>query len=538
MNMSGQNETVPKTIAEYWRRLGERSAQIFAPTGQTQSFAELESRSRSLAAKMLSKAPQGNEHVSLLMKNDLRYLEISWAAIRSGMHLSGLNWHLPKEQVAATVRSAGSRFIFASTSLAKTADLILDQEKSLHLAASLGGPINGMTEYEAVLEDTPEGVLDDVSHYGELMFFSSGSTGTPKGIRRELTQPAQSRDYSFGSLAKQVNAVSEDSVCYVATPLYHLAGLGALVGALAVGATVVISDRFDAEQMLTDIERYHVTHLNLVPTLMIRIMKLPEHIRARYDMTSLKSVFHGAGPCPVPVKRAMIEWLGPILTEGYGGSEMIGTTRITSEEWLQHPGSVGRRLAGGYPVILDDEGKHLPSGEAGRIFFAEAPEFTLIGAAKPMTRGPNNELTLGDLGWMDSDGYLYITGRADFAINRGGVKIMPQDIEAVYYNHPKIVDAVAVGAHHTDLGEVPVIIVELEDGKAPSAQLAEELLEFSQGKMSASSRPHEIWFAQSLPRATTGKVYLKPLRDAFAAPERLAKLESLGLIGFPSSQNL
>lgn len=535
--MSEPSKSVPATIGEYWRTLGEKTAQIFAPTGQAQSFSELEYRSRNLAASMLTKAPQGNEHVSLLMKNELRYLEITWAAIRSGMHLSGLNWHLPDDQITATANSAGSKFVFSSTALAKTADLILCMENPLHLAVSVGGPIKGMIDYESLLEDTLEDILDDVPFYGELMFFSSGSTGTPKGIRRELTQPAHSRDYSFGALAKRVNEVSEDSICYVSTPLYHLAALGALVGALAVGATAVISDRFDAEQMLADIQRYQVTHLNLVPTMMIRIMKLPENIRARYDMTSLKSVFHGAGPCPVPVKRAMIEWLGPILTEGYGGSEMIGTTRITSEEWLLHPGSVGRRLAGGYPVILDDDGNLLPPGNVGQIFFADAPEFALVGAAKPMTRGPNDELTLGDLGWMDSDGYLYVTGRADFAINRGGVKIMPQDIEAVYCDHSKIADAVVVGAYHDDLGEVPVVIVELEHGDAPTAQLAEELLEFGHGKMSSSSRPHEVWFAISLPRAPTGKVYLKPLRDAFSGPQRLAKLERLGLIGFPSSRS-
>lgn len=530
--MSSGNQHTDPVVAEHWRGLGDRTAQIFAPTGETLSYAELEMRTRGLASRMRDILPEGDHHVAALLENDPRFLEIVWAAIRAGLHVSGINWHLPPAQAAATVASAGSRFLFASATLAETASAIMADRPDIAVAASIEGVIPGFEPYEALIDNVPTDTLEDVRFYGEIMFFSSGSTGVPKGIRRALTQPTRQPGYSFGSLVRLVNGVSAESVCYSPAPLYHLSPLGFLVGTLAVGGTVVVTDRFDPERTLAHIERYRVTHINLVPTMMIRIMKLPDAVRLRYDLSSLRSVFHGAGPCPIPVKRAMIEWLGPILIEGYGGSEMIGTTRITSEEWLAHPGSVGRRTAGGYPVILDDKGNRLPPREVGRVFFADAPRFELQGADKPPVLGPNGEQTFGDLGWMDEDGYLYITERADFVINSGGVKVMPQDIEAELVDHPAVADVVVVGAAHHDLGEAPVAIVELAPGLVASESLADELKAHCADRLVSAARPRAVCFARSLPRAPTGKLYAKPLRDAFKAGASPEVLESLSITGF------
>lgn len=532
MNTRPKPSSRPTTLASYWRELGQRTALVFAPTGEATSFEDLEARSRSLAVAMRKAVPDGSAHVSILLKNGSRYLELCWAAIRGGMLVSGLNWHLKPEQISATAKSAESKILFSQDSLGDLAALVAKEMPTLALCASIDGERPGMHDYSTMLSATPLGALDDVPFYGEIMFFSSGSTGNPKGIRRNLSQPAGARDYSFGTLVRNVNGVTQDSVIYVVAPLYHLASLGTAVGALAEGAQVVISERFDAEQMLSDVQRYGITHLNLVPTMMIRIMKLPEAVRLQYDMSSLVAVFHGAGPCPIPVKRAMIDWLGPILIEGYGGSEMIGTTRITSAEWLEHPGSVGKHLAGGRPVILDAYGNRAASGEVGRIFFADPPEFELIGTDKQPERGPNGEMTLGDLGWMDEDGYLFITGRADFAINRGGVKLMPQDIEAACLEHPAVADALVVGAYHAELGQVPVAIIQPEPGLKPSAELSSKLSEFLRSRVAEIACPSEIWFSQSLPRVSTGKIYSEAFRAAFDNPDRGDAVASLGLTCF------
>ena len=525
------------TLKETWTRLGDKPAQIFATTGNTLSYAALEARSRGLAARLWAATSGKDEHVAILMENHPRWLEIAWGALRAGCHVSGINWHLPNDQALAVAKQANSRFLFASSSLADTAILIRNALPALQITGAVGQNIDGFQPYEQLVGAVPQDALADVAHYGEFMFFSSGSTGTPKGIKRALSQPTSQDGYSFGALVRAVNGMDADSIAYSAPPLYHLGPCGFLLGAQSLGATVVLADQFDAEAMLSHIERYRVTHLNLVPTMMIRLMKLPEDLRGRYDISSLRVIFHGAGPCPIAVKRAMIDWLGPILVEGYGGSEMIGSTRIGSIEWLKRPGSVGKWASGGYPVILDDEGMGLPAGKVGRICFADAPKFVLQGegAAAPFL-GPNGEQTYGDLGWMDAEGYLHITDRSDFVINSGGVKVMPQDVEAHIVAHPAVADVVVVGARHPDLGQVPVAIVELAPGHKGSPELADALRLHCRDKLMRAACPRDIYFMPSLPRAPTGKLYAKPLRDAFQTEDLVSALLALGIVLSPDPE--
>ncbi len=518
------------TLKDTWLRLHDKAAQIFAPTGEVVSYAALEARSRGLAARLRAATGGKDEHVCILMENHPRWLEIAWGAIRAGCQVSGINWHLPKDQAVSVARQAGSRFLFASSTLSDTASAIQGGSADLRMAVTIGHGVDGFCAYESLIEKVPDDALADVAHYGEFMFFSSGSTGIPKGINRALTQPTTQDGYSFGALVRAMNDMSVDSIAYSAPPLYHLGPCGFLLGAQSLGATIVLADRFDPEVTLSDIERYRVTHLNLVPTMMIRLMKLPRAIRNRYDLSSLRMIFHGAGPCPVATKRAMIDWLGPIFVEGYGGSEMLGSTRITSREWLERPGSVGKRVTGGHPVILGDDDRKLPPGEVGRIFFADAPKFEFCGEAPAPVSGPNGEQTYGDLGWMDRDGYLYITDRADFVINSGGVKVMPQDVEAVIVAHQAVADVIAVAKRHAELGQVPVAVVELAAGYEPTTRLAEDLLEHCRIKLMRAAWPQKIYAVPSLPRAPTGKLYAKPLRDAFQTDNPDAALRALGIV--------
>ena len=317
-------------------------------------------------------------------------------------------------------------------------------------------------------------------------------------------------------LSQALFGMDAETIYLSPAPLYHAAPLGWSMGVLALGGTVVLAERFDPEQALADIEKYKVTSAQWVPTHFVRMLKLPPETRARYDLSSLESVFHAAAPCPIPVKEQMIAWWGPIIGEYYAGTEGNGFCFITSEEWLRKKGSVGKGLTA--PVkICDDEGEELPPRAEGVVYFAGGGEFEYHNAPEKTAESRNKYgwTTLGDVGWLDEEGYLFLTDRKSFMIISGGVNIYPQEIENLLIGHPKVADVAVVGAPHEEMGEQVVAVVQPVEGVEPSEELAAELSAFARANLSHVKAPRRIDFMAELPRHATGKLYKRLIRDAY-----------------------
>ena len=380
------------------------------------------------------------------------------------------------------------------------------------------GAVDGWKPYEDVLEDVEARPLDE-QWIGAGMLYSSGTTGRPKGIVHSIPEakvtdlPAPSGQpnppYGFGP----------NSIYLSPAPLYHAAPFGFTINIQRVGGTVVVMPRFDALDALRCIEQFAVTHSQWVPTMFVRMLKLPDKDRARYNLSSHECAIHAAAPCPVDVKRQMIEWWGPIIEEYYAGTEGIGSTRISSMEWLEHPGSVGQ-TKGGEIHICDENGIEQPLGQPGIIYFAQQrPSFHYHHAPEKTrdARHPEHEnwSTLGDIGYLDADGYLFLTDRRSFMIVSGGVNIYPQEIENALIMHPSVFDVAVFGVPNEDFGEEVKAVVQVAEGVSPSPQTADDLLEFTAGKIAKYMVPKSIDFIDEMPRLPTGKLYKRLLRDRY-----------------------
>jgi acyl-CoA synthetase (AMP-forming)/AMP-acid ligase II len=384
------------------------------------------------------------------------------------------------------------------------------------------GTVAGYDSYEDAISRYPaESLADEVE--GMFMFYSSGTTGRPKGIARPLSDTPWEDETPIGAsvLGRQLLGMTDKSVYLCPAPLYHAAPLGWSTTAQRLGATVVVMEKFDPVQCLELIERHRVTHVQFVPTHFIRMLKLPDEDRARFDHSSLQMVVHAAAPCPAEVKRQMIEWWGPILYEYYGGTELNGLTIVNTEEWLAHPGTVGKPILGTIH-ICDDEGAELPVGEPGLIYF-EQPVMPFEYHHDPdKTRKAQHPVhptwsKLGDVGYLDADGYLHLTDRKDFMIISGGVNIYPQEIENLLITHPKVADAAVVGAPCDEMGEKVVAVIQPLAWAEDHADLADELMAFARANLSHVKSPRRIDFMQELPRHATGKLYKRLIRDAYWA---------------------
>ena len=507
---------------QHARTTPDRAAQIMASTGEVTTYRELDEAANRLAQLLHDRGLREGDHISILAENNRRYYEAYWAAMTSGLYFTTINRYLSAEEAAYLVNDSGSNVLITTAGMASTAAQMLDLIPDCRHKLMIDGAVEGFESYEDAVADMPAEPLSRLPK-GEVMLYSSGTTGRPKGIKRALTG-VEVHDASLsgiGMLEHHLLGMDENSVYLTPAPLYHSAPLMYSAGVHELGGTLVIMDRFDPERFLAYVEQYSVTDSQLVPTMFIRMLKLPEEIRNRYDLSSLKMAVHAAAPCPVAVKEQMIEWWGPIIQEYYAATEGSGLCFIGAEDWLAHKGSVGKAMVGTLH-ICDDDGHELEAGEAGLVYFdQETPPFEYHGDPEKTkdSRHPENSswTTVGDVGYVDKEGYLYLTDRATFMIISGGVNIYPQEIEACFALHPKVADVAVFGLPDEEMGEYVHAVVQLEEGLEGTDDLAEELRTYARERLAGYKVPGVVDFRADFPRLPTGKLYKKPLREEYLA---------------------
>jgi long-chain acyl-CoA synthetase len=504
-------------LADHARLTPDKPAMISADTGAVVTYAELNERSDRLARVLHALGLRRGDHICVLMENNLAFMDPVWAAFRSGLYVTTINRYLPPDEAAYIVTDCGAKAIVTSYAKRDTAEALTSLIPNCPIRLMVGGTIPGWSSYEVALASAPPESLAE-EWMGDSMLYSSGTTGRPKGILRPLPQMTTAEGFAA---RQEVNryGLTADSVYLSPAPLYHAAPLAYVLSVQSFGGTVVMMERFDAEQALRLIEQYGVTHSQWVPTMFVRMMKLEPEARARHDLSSHRVAIHAAAPCPVEVKRQMIAWWGPILYEYYAGTEGSGSTFITSEDWLEHPGSVGR-AALGVLHICDENGNELPVGETGLVYFErEAPTFEYHNdpGKTREARHPEhpNWNALGDVGYLDADGFLYLTDRKAFMIISGGVNIYPQAIEDALVTHPKVADVAVFGIPDQEMGEAVKAVIEPAPGHAPTDELAAELMAYARSNLAHYMAPRSIDFIVEMPRLPTGKLYKRLLRDAY-----------------------
>jgi len=496
----------------------DKPALVMAGSGRTLTYAELDDRSLRLARHLRGRGLVTGDVVALLSDNTPEAYEVYWAALRSGLYVTAVNHNLSADEASYIVRDCGAKALVVS---AAKADLVarLDVEVGERLA--YGGAVDGYGDYEAALAEAGNEPLPEQPH-GDDFLYSSGTTGRPKGVK--VTLPAIRVDepgYTYVTIFGGLYGFGQDTVYLSPAPVYHAAPLrfGGVVHAL--GGTLVMMEKFDAEGALRAIEEHRVTHTQMVPTMFVRLLKLDEQVRESYDVGSLRCVVHAAAPCPVEVKRRMIEWLGPIVQEYYASTEANGATMIDSETWLAHPGSVGTALLGALHVCAED-GAELGPGEVGTVYFErdQVPfAYHNDPARTASTQHPEHPTwtTVGDLGYVDEDGFLYLTDRKAFMIISGGVNIYPQEVEDLFSLHPAVADIAVIGVPDDEMGERVVAFVQPSQSVTPGPELAAELTAYARDRIAHYKVPREILFRDELPRTPTGKMVKGRLRDAYAA---------------------
>jgi long-chain acyl-CoA synthetase len=513
-------------LADHARLTPDKPAVIMAESGAVMTYAQLNDRSNRLAQYLYDQGLRRGDHIAVLMENNIRFVEVCWAALRSGLYFTTINRYLPADEAAYIVQDCEARVLVTSMAKADIAGSLADLIPTCPRRLMVDGVIDGWESYEAAIAAFPPEPLAQ-EFLGESMLYSSGTTGRPKGILRPLTNltPSQGGELRLARLQRYRG--SADMVYLSPAPLYHAAPNAYVLSTQFMGGIVVVMERFDALEALRLIERHKVTHSQWVPTMFVRMLKLPKEEREQFDLSSHQVAIHAAAPCPVEVKRQMIEWWGPILYEYYAGTEGSGSTFIESEDWLAHPGSVGRAALGTLH-ICDENGRELPPGEAGTVYF-EREEIPFVYHNDPAkTRAAQHPdhptwSALGDVGYLDADGYLYLTDRKAFMIISGGVNIYPQAIEDVLIGHPKVADVAVVGVPHAEMGEAVQAVVEAAPGIQPSRALAEELIAFARERMAHYTVPRGIDFIEEMPRLPTGKLYKRGLRDEYWQAGRLSK---------------
>ena len=495
----------------------DKPAYIMGASGEVVTFRQLDERSNRIAHAFREAGCQPGDTIALFAENSPRYFEICWAAQRSGLYYVCISSRLTAPEVQYIVEDSGAKLLIAGASKAETAKSVKATASLAH-AWSIDGEIEGFLALETHAGGFPSTPIAD-EMAGTDMLYSSGTTGRPKGIRPPLERNIPiDMDNVLNQIAKALAGADENSVYLSPAPLYHAAPLRWCMAFTRFGATLIIMEKFDAEEYLRLVEKYKVTHTQLVPTMFVKMLKLPEEVRTRYDLSSLKFAIHAAAPCPVPVKEQMIAWWGPIIDEYYAGSEGNGMTWVKSPDWLAHKGTVGRAIFGTVH-ICDEDGKELPVGEEGQIYFSGTPtpnyhndEEKTLGARHP---AHPDWSSLGDVGKLDSDGFLYLTDRKAFMIISGGVNIYPQETENVLITHPKVADVAVIGVPDEEFGEAVKAVVQPMPGIQPSEALAAELMDFCQSQLSRIKCPKSIDFDPELPRHPTGKLYKRLVRDRY-----------------------
>jgi long-chain acyl-CoA synthetase len=494
---------------------GNAPAVVMGGSGQVVTYAELDRRSKQFAQLLHASGLRAGDHMAVMLENHRRYFEIYWGAQRSGLFTTPINWHLTADEAGYIVEDCDARLLVTSSALADVAGALTPYLGKVRRRLMLDGATAGYDSYEDSIAAHPATPLDDELE-GKFMFYSSGTTGRPKGIKPAFPQqPFGAGGGPLIMMIQRMYAFSADTVYLCPAPLYHAAPSGWSTTAQRLGATVVVMERFDAAHCLELIERHRVTHAQFVPTHFVRMLKLPAEERGRYDLSSLQVVVHAAAPCPVEVKRQMLDWWGPIIHEYYAGSEGVGFCSITPEEWLAHPGSVGVPLVGAVHIV-DEAGHELGPGCDGQVWFESEHRFEYFNdpaktAAAYDDRGWSS---LGDVGHLDEDGYLYLTDRVSNMIISGGVNIYPQEVEDQLVMHPAVVDVAVIGVPNSEFGEEVKAVVLAVEGLAGD-RLADELIDHCRQRLAHYKCPVSVDFVDELPRLPNGKLLKRRLRDRY-----------------------
>ena len=499
------------------RATPDKAAYVMAGSGEVVTYAQLDARANQGARLIRSLGLGRGDGVALLMDNSVRYLELVWAAERVGVFLTCLSSKLTPAEAEYIVRDSGSTLLVANAGVAALAEALAPKLAGVALFAC-DGQVGGYAAYEAARDALSPDPIEDPEP-GGIMLYSSGTTGVPKGVRFPLpAEPFGENVSALVTLGRGLYGFAPDMIYLSPAPLYHAAPLRWSMAVQQMGGTVVVMERFDPEAALAAIERFRATHAQWVPTHFVRMLKLPADVRARYDVSSLRSVWHAAAPCPQPVKRAMIDWWGPIVHEYYAGTEGNGFCAISAAEWLERPGSVGRNLTA-KTMICDEQGEPLPPGTEGTVYFAGGGAFEYHNDPAKTAEAANRHgwTTLGDVGWVDEDGYLYLTDRRTFMIISGGVNIYPAEVENLLVTHPEVADVAVIGAPHEEMGEEVVAVVQPRDWADAGPALAAELMAFARANLSHVKAPRRVDFRRELPRHDTGKLYKRALVEEYRA---------------------
>jgi long-chain acyl-CoA synthetase len=481
------------------------------PAGREVSYGELTSRMNAMARGLRDLGVDAGDTVAALMPNSRELIELYGAAVQSGLTFVALNWHLGADELAYILEDSATRVLVAHERFAGVARDAAER-------AGIAPPVHATD----LVDGHSEAPLDQ-RQSGQIMFYTSGTTGRPKGVRKQFaTTPEDDITLLTGiglrasSFMTNAPAQPEHRVDLACGPLYHAAPFAGACGALDYGALLVMVDRWTPEDFLEKVERYRVTTVSMVPTMFHRLLALPESVRARADVSSLRTVSHAGAPCPIDVKRRMIDWWGPIILEAYSSTEGAGTT-VTSQEWLARPGTVGRPSGGVVLRILDEEGNECPPGVPGVVYLSQALwQFDYHNDPDKTSANRKGELfTVGDIGYVDDDGYLFLCDRQADVIVSGGVNIYPAEVEAVLLAHPAVADAAVVGAPSDEWGEQVTAVVEAAPGSSATSELGDQLIEFCRDRLAHYKCPRAVDFVDSLGRDPNGKLRKQPIRDRY-----------------------
>jgi long-chain acyl-CoA synthetase len=498
----------------------DKPAVIMGGSGFTQTFGELDAAANRLSRLLRSAGLGPGDHIAICMENHDRYLEVVWGCHYAGLIYTCASSRLQSGELDYIVNDCGARAFITSTYMADQAGELLTSTPRVELRLMLDGTVDGYESYEhAVAAQSPE-PLDEPRIAGSDMLYSSGTTGRPKGVTGPFVEePLETANGGVVPLLQMLFGVDDTKTYLSPAPFYHAAPLRFCLAVHALGATIVAMEQFDAEEYLRLLERHRATTSQVVPTMFVRMLKLPDEVQAKYDVSSIECVIHAAAPCPIPVKKQMIDWFGPVIHEYYAGTEGNGFVYCNSEMWLAHEGTVGT------PInctlhICDEEGEEVPVGQSGAIWFEGGGSFEYHNdPEKTMaSRHPKGWSTLGDVGYLDDDNFLYLTDRKAYMIISGGVNIYPQEAENVLITHPKVTDVAVFGVPNDDFGEEVKAVVHpatMPSGDEEAAALASELIQFCRAELADVKCPRSIDFREELPRHPTGKLYKRLLKDEY-----------------------